>query len=161
MTLVRIGEHSFDDLTSCWQSNSPASDVAAWQLSQAWKRAEDLVETNPFYARHLGSLPKGRTAADFRSLPVTRKKDVCDDCSAVPPYGSRTTAAASDIRHFVETSGTSGKGREVYALEATPEQMARIEKALQDREEIREKLFSAEDLQAMSETVPTTTPNGA
>jgi phenylacetate-CoA ligase len=121
MALVRIGEHSFDDLTSCWQSNAPASDVAAWQLSQAWKRAEDLVQRNPFYARHLGSLPKGRTAADFRSLPVTRKKDVCDDCSTVPPYGSRTTAAASDIRHFVETSGTSGKGREVYALDENDE----------------------------------------
>lgn len=118
MTLVRIGEHSFDDFTSCWHPNSPTSDLAAWQLGQAWKIAENLVATNPFYARHLGSLPKGRTAADFRSLPVTLKKHVCDDCSAVPPYGSRTTAAPSEIRHFVETSGTSGKGREVYALDA-------------------------------------------
>lgn len=114
--MVRIGDHDFDDFTSCWHSSTPTENLAGWQLRRAWEIAEELVKTNPFYSRHLGSLPQGRTAADFRSLPVTLKQDVCDDCSAFPPYGSRTTAARSDIRHFVETSGTSGKGREVYAL---------------------------------------------
>jgi phenylacetate-CoA ligase len=122
MGLVDLGQHSFDSLSSCWDRATPTTtQLADWQLGRAWAVAERLVKSNPFYAKWIGELPKGRTAEDFRSLPVTLKKDVCDDCAAYPPYGSRTTCPPEDIRHFVETSGTSGKGREVYALDATDE----------------------------------------
>jgi phenylacetate-CoA ligase len=122
MALVKLGLHSFDDETSCWDPETPAgARLAEWQLGRAWAVAERLAASNPFYAGRIGALPKGRSAADFRTLPVTLKKDVCDDCTAHPPYGSRATARPEDIRHFVETSGTSGKGREVYALDAADE----------------------------------------
>lgn len=121
MARVDLGQHSFDPFSSCWDQATPVAQLAEWQLGRAWAVAEHLVKTNPFYAKKIGSLPKGRSAADFRSLPVTLKKDVCDDCTAHPPYGSRTTAPANAIRHFVETSGTSGKGREIYALDAADE----------------------------------------
>ncbi len=121
MVLVDIGLHSFDNDSSCWHRDTPVAQLADWQLGRAWAIAERLVKANPYYANMIGELPKGRTAADFRSLPITLKKDVCDDCTAYPPYGSRTTARPDDIRHFVETSGTSGKGREVYALDAADE----------------------------------------
>ena len=119
--MVALGEHTFDNFTSCWDRDAPDADLSEWQLGRAWTIAEKLVRTNPFYAKHIGELPRGRAAADFRSLPVTLKKDVCDDCGGYPPYGSRTTADPADIRHFVETSGTSGKGREVYALDGADE----------------------------------------
>jgi len=119
MPAVDLSLYPFDSDTSCWDYNIRGEDLADWQLSQAWAVAERLVKNNPFYAARLGELPSGRTAADFRSLPVTVKKDVCEDSAAHPPYGSRTTSSA--ISHFVETSGTSGKGREVYALDASDE----------------------------------------
>jgi phenylacetate-CoA ligase len=62
-----------------------------------------------------------RDAEAFRSLPVTTKEEVVADCAAHPPYGSRTVGADTDIRHVVETSGTSGRGREVYALDEADE----------------------------------------
>jgi len=121
MALVDLGQHSFDSDSSCWDSAVPVGKLVDWQLDRAWGVAERLVKTNPFYASRIGALPVGRAAADFRSLPLTTKKDVCDDCVEHPPYGSRTVAPAESICHLVETSGTSGKGREVYALDATDE----------------------------------------
>lgn len=107
----------FDTWTSLWDPAGPApEELAAWQLDRAWEVAEDLASTNPFYRPRL-DLPAGRTAEDFRSLPVTTKSEVVADCEAHPPYGSRTVCPPEEIRHVVETSGTSGKGREVYALD--------------------------------------------
>jgi len=117
MSLLDPRPHPFDTDTSCWDRNVPGGELAQWQLARAWGIAEHLVKNNPFYAAW--DLPAGRTAADFRSLRLTTKKDVCDDSAKHPPYGSRTTSNA--ISHFVETSGTSGKGQEVYALDANDE----------------------------------------
>jgi phenylacetate-CoA ligase len=112
----------FDEWNSRWAPGTPEEPAAlsAWQLQQAWQVAEELAERNPFYRDRL-TLPSGRTAEDFRRLPVTYKQDVVGDCQEFPPYGSRTVRAREQIRHFVETSGTSGKGREVYALDAADE----------------------------------------
>ncbi|MCW3040976.1 MAG: hypothetical protein JWM31_2881 [Solirubrobacterales bacterium] len=108
----------FDEWSSRWREDTPANpaDLTAWQLDRAWRVAETLAESNPYYRERV-TLPSGRSAAEFRRLPLTRKGDVVADCEAHPPYGSRTVADAADIRHFVETSGTSGQGREVYALD--------------------------------------------
>lgn len=113
----------FDEESTRWHPDTPsgAEALAAWQLDRAWAVAETLATTNPFYRRRL-ALPQGRTAEDFRRLPLTHKRDVVDDCEAVPPYGSRTVVAPADIRGVVETSGTSGRGREVYALDTADQE---------------------------------------
>jgi phenylacetate-CoA ligase len=112
----------FDSGTACWSADMPASaeGLRSWQLRRAWEVAESLAASNPFYAARI-RLPAERTEAAFRSLPVTTKREVVDDCLAHPPYGSRTVGASEDLRQIVETSGTSGVGREVYALDAQDE----------------------------------------
>jgi phenylacetate-CoA ligase len=90
-------------------------------LQSAWRVAERLAAGNPFYKPRLGVLPAGRSAEAFRNLPVTTKTELLDDCTAHPPYGCRTTAAVEDIRHVVETSGTTDAGREVFALDGADE----------------------------------------
>jgi phenylacetate-CoA ligase len=106
----------FDPLLGAW-SNLPddAELIAEWQLARAWELAEDLAEGNPFY-RHRLRLPSGRTSTDFRTLPLTRKAEVVADCDSHPPFGSRTRVSPEEVRMVVQTSGTSGRGVEVYAL---------------------------------------------
>lgn len=87
-----------------------------WQLARAWAIAEKLARSNPYYRTRL-RLPDERTEASFRNLPMTSKDDVVADCSAHPPYGSRSTCPQERIRLLVETSGTTGKGKEVYVLD--------------------------------------------
>lgn len=106
-----------------WHPGTPDGPVELkeWQLSTAWRIAENLSVNNPFYADHLGSLPTERSAETFRSLPTTTKDQVVADCEEHPPYGSRTTCDHADVRNLVETSGTSGQGREVYVMNADDE----------------------------------------
>lgn len=119
----------FDSFSSCWDPGTPRSwpQLGMWQLQHAWRVAELLAASNPFYKPRLRGLPAERSPESFRSLPVTTKSDLVEDCTTHPPYGSRTTVAGQDIRHAVETSGTSGAGREVFALDAQDE--ARIFRA--------------------------------
>jgi phenylacetate-CoA ligase len=121
----RVAGAPFDERTGCWDESLPidAQSLRTWQLARAWEVAETLAGANPFYAPDL-RLPPVRDAASFRSLPLTRKADVVADCEAHPPYGRRTVARPEEIRHVVETSGTSGTGREVYALGADDERAA-------------------------------------
>ncbi|MCU1497651.1 MAG: hypothetical protein JWM47_1604 [Acidimicrobiales bacterium] len=98
-----------------------AEGLRAWQLDQAWTVAADLAAGNPFYGPRLGDLPTERSEAAFRTLPTSTKAEIVDDCVAHPPYGRRTTCPPEDIRHIVETSGTSGLGREIYALDEDDE----------------------------------------
>ena len=109
----------FDDAIGAWSPDTPraADDLEAWQLERAWRTVERAAATNPFYASHL-TLPDTRTGAAFRALPETRKDSIVADCAAHPPYGSRTVIGPDDIRMVVQTSGTSGQGTEVYALDA-------------------------------------------
>lgn len=108
---------TFDPWTATWDPDTPstAPELAAWHLQRAWATAESLVGSNPFF-RSRGVLPAGRDTDAFQSLPLVRKPEIVADCSDSPPFGSRTTADWSDIRNIVETSGTSGRGVEVYAL---------------------------------------------
>lgn len=108
---------SFDPHTGAWFRSTPdtAQELAARQLETAWGIAEHLAASNPFYSRL--ELPDVRDAAAFRSIPVTRKHDVVADCEADPPYGSRTMIPEESVRMTVHTSGTSGRGTEVYALD--------------------------------------------
>ncbi|HEX2154609.1 MAG TPA: AMP-binding protein [Acidimicrobiia bacterium] len=108
----------FDPSTGTWFRETPrtAEEITAWQLESAWRLAENMAETNPFYAARL-SLPASRGASAFRTLPVTSKDDIVADRAAHPPYGLRTVVAPEHVRMVVETSGTSGLGTEVYALD--------------------------------------------
>lgn len=92
-----------------------------WQkLSRLMTRAYD---TSPFYRRWLdaaGAQPdKVRSLADFRrAVPLMRKEDVLRDQMANPPYGDRLSVPRERIIQVTSTGGTSGKGKEIYALTA-------------------------------------------
>ena len=109
----------FDASTGRWFAETPntADEISAWQLDRAWRIVEEVAATNPFYSARV-TLPEVRDAEGFRALPVTRKDAIVADCAAHPPYGSRTVVEAPNIRMVVQTSGTSGLGTEVYALDA-------------------------------------------
>jgi phenylacetate-CoA ligase len=113
---VQVG--AFDEWMGAW-SSIPADpgDLIAWQLGRAWRHAEALGQGNPFYADRF-RLPRQRDANAFRALPMTTKQDVIEDCAGNPPYGSRTVAVPADIRMVVHTSGTTGRGMAVYALDS-------------------------------------------
>lgn len=118
------GTAPFDEWTSRWRVTTPvgtADALRSWQLERAWDIAERLADVNTFYRDRL-KLPEERTAEAFRSIGTTVKSEVVDDCNDHPPYGSRTAVDPRRISHIVETSGTSGKGREIYALDARDEQ---------------------------------------
>jgi len=112
----------FDEVTASWgrQSFPDPEAVQRWQLDRAWQVVERASADNPFYRSRL-RLPETPDAEGFRLLPFTRKDDVVADCTETPPYGSRTVCRPEDVAHVVETSGTSGRGREVYALDASDE----------------------------------------
>jgi phenylacetate-CoA ligase len=109
---------AFDEWTGAWSTLTPgdADSLARWQLERAWALVERLEVENPFY-RSRFEIPTTRDARSFRTLPTTVKEDVVADCVGHPPYGSRTTVDESRIRMVVHTSGTSGRGMAVYALD--------------------------------------------
>lgn len=80
-------------------------------LCEAWER-------NRFYRKKLraaGLHPDDvREPDDLRRVPVTTKEELVRDIEARPPYGSRLQVPPSEIVNVVETSGTSGKGRETH-----------------------------------------------
>lgn len=55
-----------------------------------------------------------RSTSDLHRIPVTRKAEICDDLLKHPPYGSRLIVANQRVASVVETSGTSGIGKEVH-----------------------------------------------
>jgi phenylacetate-CoA ligase len=92
-----------------------------------WAKLSRLIEraynTSPFYRRWLddaGAPPeKIRSLADFRkAVPLMRKENVLADQAQAMPYGERLAVAREDIVEVTSTGGTSGKGKEVYALTA-------------------------------------------
>lgn len=128
MTAIRLSQADpletdrFDTYLGSWNGEVPAEadQISAWQLAKAWTLAERLADTNPFYRRRL-RLPPGRDAAAFRSLSPTSKNEVVADCTENPPFGSRSTVRPVDVRMVVQTSGTSGRGVEVYPLDDSDE----------------------------------------
>lgn len=51
---------------------------------------------------------------DINKVPMTTKEELLRDIEEHPPYGSRLQVNPREIVNIVETSGTSGKGREVH-----------------------------------------------
>jgi len=77
-------------------------------------------DSNPFYRRKFeqaGVKPSDiRTREDVWRLPVSTKQEFLEDAAAHPPFGSRSQASRDQVSLIVETSGTSGHGREVHPL---------------------------------------------
>jgi phenylacetate-CoA ligase len=128
MTAIRLSRGEpletdrFDNFLGSWNREVPteADQISAWQLAKAWTLAVRLADSNPFYRGRL-RLPAGRDADAFRSLSSTTKNEVVSDCMENPPFGSRSTVWRGDVRMVVQTSGTSGRGVEVYPLDESDE----------------------------------------
>jgi phenylacetate-CoA ligase len=77
-----------------------------------------LYASNPFYRRlwdGAGVTPSDiRTKDDARRLPFTSKSDFLDDQTNYPPFGQRLGVPLDEVGEITETSGTSGKGRELH-----------------------------------------------
>jgi phenylacetate-CoA ligase len=84
-------------------------------LRRAW-------EGSPFYRTKFaaaGLHPDDvRRPDDVVRVPVTTKDEILRDIEAHPPYGSRLRVDRREIVNIVETSGTSGRGREVHVQTA-------------------------------------------
>jgi len=113
----RVDLGRFDGWLGAWSPSIPqdADELAAWQQDRAWNLVENARRANPFYRDRL-HVSEHRDPAAFRALALTTKQQVVADCAGHPPYGSRTVGEAADIRMVVHTSGTSGQGMAIYAL---------------------------------------------
>jgi phenylacetate-CoA ligase len=91
-----------------------------WRLLS--EQMERAAET-PFYRRKFqvaGFQPSMlRSEDDLARVPLTTKEELCRDIEEVPPYGSRLRVPSDRIVDVVETSGTSGLGKEVHVLSAS------------------------------------------
>jgi phenylacetate-CoA ligase len=91
-----------------------------------WRAFRALVrrahEQSPFYRKKftLAGLDPDelRHPDDVVKVPLTTKEEVLRDLDEHPPYGSRLQVDRREIVNIVETSGTSGKGREVHVQTA-------------------------------------------
>ncbi len=95
-------------------------ELAALQLRKLRALLDRVTRDNAFYRRKFkaaGADP-GRVQCpdDVRRLPTTSKAEVLDDIEAAPPYGERLQVPVREVAQVVETSGTSGRIREVYGL---------------------------------------------
>lgn len=108
----------FDEWSGRWHVDTPTKteELRAWQLDRAWEVAQEVTVTNPYYSSRL-TLPHRRSEKAFRSLPTTTKDDVVADCIDAPPFGTRSNHDRRRVRELVETSGSTGIGREVYLLD--------------------------------------------
>lgn len=105
--------------------------LAAWQLDRL-NALLARASANAFYAPRLcaaGVGPEGlRSLDELRRIPPLRKADLLADNRAAPPWGRRLQVPPERIAHAVETTGTTGIGRELHAMSAADEaQIAAVE----------------------------------
>ncbi|MQA74462.1 MAG: AMP-binding protein [Solirubrobacterales bacterium] len=87
-------------LTASFVRAARESPFVAAQLERSGLSAEQAVANPPAWSR----------------LRPTRKHDLIADQDGAPPYGSRRCVPAPEISLVVESSGSTGKGREVHYL---------------------------------------------
>jgi phenylacetate-CoA ligase len=102
-------------------SGQTAEEIRALQEQKVLRLLRYAYERSAFYRRRLdaaGAQPdKIKSLEDYcRAVPLLRKEDVIADQRALPPYGDRLCIDPARIVQINTTGGTSGKGREVYAL---------------------------------------------
>jgi phenylacetate-CoA ligase len=99
-------------------------ELAAWQLARL-NGLLGAAAANAFYGPRLlaaGVGPDGlRSLDELRRIPPLRKRDLLADNEAAPPWGRRLQAPPRRIAHAVETTGTSGIGKELHAMSAPDE----------------------------------------
>jgi phenylacetate-CoA ligase len=91
-----------------------------------WKRFTKLLQrvaqSNDFYRERFADAGVDARQIerfeDLPLLPLTRKEDVLADIAAAPPYGRRLEVPRDRIDKVIESSGSTGLGREVQALTA-------------------------------------------
>ena len=103
-------------------------EILALQFRRFKTEIEGAWKNSPFYKQKFSKedLEPGdiKTLDDIVRIPMTTKEELVKDVEKHPPYGSRSSYPANEIVCTVETSGTSGKGKEVHALGA--EEMANV-----------------------------------
>ncbi len=83
------------------------------EFERAWK-------ASPFYKKKFSEM--GLEPGDIKKfddivkVPKTTKAELVKDVEEHPPYGSRSSCPPSEIVCTVETSGTTGRGKEVHIL---------------------------------------------
>lgn len=83
------------------------------EVQAAWNNS-------PFYKKKFASV--GFEPGDLKSfdeiveVPKTTKEELIKDIEEHPPYGSRSSCPKNDIVCTIETSGTTGKGKEIHVL---------------------------------------------
>ncbi|GEL23152.1 phenylacetate-coenzyme A ligase [Pseudonocardia sulfidoxydans NBRC 16205] len=97
------------------ETMSPA-ELARLQLARLNEFLDRGVWGNEWFAPRLGARREIRSLEQWRELPTMTKRDVMADIAEHGPYGRRATAEPADVRQVVETSGTSGQGRERYPV---------------------------------------------
>lgn len=95
-------------------------ELQALQLDLLRSDLHRVWRDNAFFAPRLAAAgidpDQIRTMDDVRQIPVLRKADVVADAERRPPFGSRLQVPEAEIVEIVESSGTSGQGREAQAL---------------------------------------------
>ena len=98
------------------------ADLRAFQWSRLRSLLEHVSRANAFYRERFEragvSVDDIRTVEDLLRIPVIRKEDVVADIAAAPPFGRRLQVPREQIDKVIESSGSTGKGREVQALTA-------------------------------------------
>lgn len=84
------------------------------ELKRLQLQLEQLLSSNPFYKRKLGTAgitraEDIRTLEDYRRLPFTTKQELSADQLAHPPYGSDLTFPRHQYVRVHQTSGTTGE----------------------------------------------------
>lgn len=79
------------------------------------------LQPNAYFAPRLAGIdPSDLTdLADIRRLPLEQKADFVADLAEDPPFGRRLGVDRSEIREVQTSGGTSGKGVETFALDAS------------------------------------------
>jgi phenylacetate-CoA ligase len=80
-----------------------------WTDNTFFRRRFEEANLTPDAVQSLDDLPK---------VPIVRKADILADAAAQPPFGTRLGIPTGQIAQIVESSGSSGLGREVQALSA-------------------------------------------
>jgi phenylacetate-CoA ligase len=94
------------------------AEIAQLQLRRLNEFLDSSVWPNRYFRARAGYGPPRTLGSiqELKDLPLMRKADVMTDIADHPPFGSRCNAAPEEVRQIVETSGTSGAGRERYPL---------------------------------------------
>ena len=99
-------------------------ELAAWQLDRL-NAILARASLNAFYGPRVRAAGVGqeglRSLDDLRWIAPIRKADLLADNQAAPPWGRRLQVPPEQIAHAVETTGTSGVGKELHAMSAADE----------------------------------------